>query len=92
MLRKQGGFIPGVRPGSATVNYIRNTVNRITLPGALFMAAVAVIPSILFAFTSNALIQAFGGTSILIMVGVALDTMSQLESQLKMHDYDGFFD
>ena len=90
-LRKQGGFIPGVRPGSATVTYIRNVINRITLPGAVFIALVAVVPSILFFFTNNALIQAFGGTSILIMVGVALDTMSKVESQLKMYDFDGFF-
>ena len=90
-LKKQGGFIPGVRPGVATAQYIKNVLNRITLPGAIFIALVAVVPSILFFFTNNSLIQAFGGTSILIMVGVALDTMSKVESQLKMHDYEGFF-
>ncbi len=90
-LRKQGGFIPGVRPGSATVIYIKNVLNRVTLPGGIFIAAIAVVPSILFFFTNNQLIQAFGGTSILIMIGVALDTMSKVESQLKMHNYDGFF-
>ena len=90
-LRKQGGFIPGVRPGSATVQYIKNVINRITLPGGLYIAVIAVVPSILFFFTNNQLIQAFGGTSILIMIGVALDTMSKVESQLKMHNYDGFF-
>lgn len=90
-LRKQGGFIPGVRPGEATARYIKDVLNRITLPGAVFIALVAVVPSILFYFTDNTLIQAFGGTSILIMVGVALDTMSKVESQLKMHDYEGFF-
>ena len=90
-LKKQGGFIPGVRPGIATAQYIKNVLNRITLPGAIFIALVAVVPSILFFFTNNSLIQAFGGTSILIMVGVALDTMSKVESQLKMHDYEGFF-
>ena len=90
-LRKQGGFIPGVRPGSATVQYIKNVINRVTLPGGLYIAVIAVVPSILFFFTNNQLIQAFGGTSILIMIGVALDTMSKLESQLKMHNYDGFF-
>ena len=88
-LRRQGGFIPGVRPGAATARYIRNTLNHITLPGGLFLALLAVVPSILF--TNNALIQAFGGTSILIMVGVALDTITQIESQLKTHDYDGLF-
>ncbi len=90
-LRRQGGFIPGVRPGSATTQYIKNVINRITLPGGLYIALVAVIPSILFSFTSNDLIQALGGTSILIMIGVALDTMSKIESQLKMHNYEGFF-
>ena len=90
-LRKQGGFIPGVRPGSATTQYIKNVINRVTLPGGLFIALIAVVPSILFYFTGNQLIQAFGGTSILIMIGVALDTMSKVESQLKMHNYDGFF-
>ena len=90
-LRKQGGFIPGIRPGRATTEYIRNVLRRITLPGGLFIAAIAVIPSILFYFTGNQLIQAFGGTSILIMIGVALDTMTKVESQLKMHNYEGFF-
>ena len=90
-IRKQGGFIPGVRPGSATVAYIRNTLRRITLPGGIFIALIAVVPTIVFYFTDNQLIQSFGGTSILIMIGVALDTMSKVESQLKMHNYDGFF-
>ena len=90
-LRKQGGFIPGVRPGGATAAYIQNVLSHITLPGGIFVATIAVIPSIIFYFTGNSLIQAFGGTSILIMVGVALDTMTKLESQLKMHHYEGFF-
>ena len=90
-LRKQGGFIPGVRPGSATVTYIKNVLHRVTLPGGIFIAVIAVVPTIIFYFTGNTLIQAFGGTSILIMIGVALDTMSKVESQLKMHNYDGFF-
>lgn len=90
-LKKQGGFIPGVRPGPATAAYIKNVLNHITLPGAIFLAVIAVVPSIVFAFTSNSLIQSFGGTSILIMVGVALDTISQIESQLKTHNYDGLF-
>ncbi len=89
-IRKQGGFIPGIRPGKRT-DYIRNVLKRITLPGGLFIAAIAVVPSILFYFTGNQLIQAFGGTSILIMIGVALDTMTKVESQLKMHNYEGFF-
>ena len=90
-LRKSGGFIPGVRPGKATAEYIKNVLNHITLPGAIFMAVIAVVPSIVFTFTNNSLIQTFGGTSILIMVGVAMDTISSLESQLKMHNYEGFF-
>ena len=90
-LRKQGGSIPGVRPGSATVVYIKNVLRRVTLPGGIFIAAIAVIPSIIFYFTGNTLVQAFGGTSILIMIGVALDTMGKVESQLKMHNYEGFF-
>ena len=90
-LRRNGGFIPGVRPGRATADYIRSTISHITLPGALFMACLAVIPTIIFWFTDNTLIQSFGGTSVLIMVGVAMDTLSQIESQLKMHNYDGIF-
>lgn len=90
-LKNNGGFIPGVRPGGATVQYIKDVINRITLPGAMFLAAIAIIPSILYSFSGNTLIQLFGGTSVLIMVGVALDTMTKLESQLKMHNYDGFF-
>ncbi|MDO8964667.1 MAG: preprotein translocase subunit SecY [Coriobacteriia bacterium] len=90
-LRKQGGFIPGVRPGKATSTYIENVLNRITLPGAMFLAAIAIVPTILFEQTQVSLLQQFGGTSILIMVGVALETMTQLESQLKMRHYDGFF-
>jgi len=90
-LRKNGGFIPGVRPGQATTDYIKNVLKHITLPGGLFIAAIAVVPTIIFTFTGNSLVQAFGGTSILIMIGVALDTMSKIESQLKMYNYDGFF-
>jgi preprotein translocase subunit SecY len=90
-LRKAGGFIPGVRPGSATAAYIKGVLDHITLPGAIFMAVLAVVPSILFSITGNTLMQSFGGTSVLILVGVAMDTISQLESQLKMHNYEGIF-
>jgi preprotein translocase subunit SecY len=90
-LRKNGGFIPGVRPGSATVRYIENVSNRLTLPGAVFLATIALGPTLLFGVTEVELLRAFGGTSILIMVGVALETMTQLESQLKMRHYEGFF-
>ncbi|MDA3936497.1 MAG: preprotein translocase subunit SecY [Actinomycetota bacterium] len=90
-LRKNGGFIPGVRPGRATVSYIENVLNRITLPGAVFLGLIAIAPTILFRSTGVTVLEQFGGTSILIMVGVALETMTQLESQLKMRHYDGFF-
>ncbi len=90
-LKRQGGFIPGVRPGRATANYIKNALNKITLPSAVFLAVIAIVPSIVFSFTGNQLIQAFGGTSVLIMVGVVLDTVDKVESQLKMYNYDGFF-
>jgi preprotein translocase subunit SecY len=90
-LRKNGGFIPGVRPGGTTTRFIENVLNRITLPGALFLGVIAVVPAMMFYSTNNMLVQSFGGTSILIMVGVALETMTQLESQLKMRHYDGFF-
>jgi preprotein translocase subunit SecY len=90
-LRKSGGFIPGVRPGGATTRYIENVLNRITLPGAVFLGVIAVVPNMMFYATNNQLVQQFGGTSILIMVGVALETMTQLESQLKMRHYEGFF-
>lgn len=90
-IQRNGGFVPGIRPGRATAAYIKNVLRRVTLPGALFIAAVAVVPTIVFYFTGNQLVQAFGGTSILIMISVALDTMGKVESQLKQHNYDGFF-
>ena len=90
-LKRQGGFIPGVRPGKPTAAYIKNALNKITLPSAVFLAIIAIVPSIIFAFTDNALIESFGGTSVLIMVGVVLDTLDKIDGQLKMYDYDGFF-
>lgn len=90
-LRKQGGYIPGVRPGDATAQYIKSTISHITLPGALFMACLAVVPTIIFWFTDNTLIQSFGGTSVLIMVEVAMELVSSIDSQLKMYNYDGVF-
>jgi preprotein translocase subunit SecY len=88
-IRKQGGFIPGIRPGPSTASYLNDILVRITLPGSLFLAAVALIPSIFLAIW---VIQQFpfGGTSILITVGVALETMKQIESQLLMRHYEGF--
>ena len=88
-IRKQGGFIPGIRPGPPTASYLNDILVRITLPGSLFLAAIALIPSIVFAYWAFQQFP-FGGTSVLITVGVALETMKQLESQLLMRHYEGF--
>jgi preprotein translocase subunit SecY len=87
-LRKSGGFIPGVRPGRPTAEFLDRILARLTFPGALFLAFIAALPTILIARTGASF--AFGGTSILIVIGVALDTMRQLEAQLKMRNYEGF--
>lgn len=87
-LKKFGGFIPGVRPGRPTAEYLDRILARLTFPGALYLAAVAALPTILINQTSANFY--FGGTSILIVVGVALDTMKQLEAQLMMRNYEGF--
>jgi preprotein translocase subunit SecY len=88
-IRKQGGFIPGIRPGPQTERYLAKILARITLPGALFIAAIALLPSMLLAF-ADVQAFAFGGVSILIAVGVALETMKQIDSQLMMRNYEGF--
>ncbi|MFA5809691.1 MAG: preprotein translocase subunit SecY [Thermoleophilia bacterium] len=87
-LKKYGGFIPGIRPGKPTAHYLDRVLTRLTLPGAIFLAAIAVLPTILIS-TMNTPFY-FGGTSILIVVGVALQTMKQMESQLLMRHYEGF--
>jgi preprotein translocase subunit SecY len=87
-LKKYGGFIPGVRPGRPTAEYLDRILARLTFPGALYLAAIAALPTILINQTSANFF--FGGTSILIVVGVALDTMKQLEAQLMMRNYEGF--
>lgn len=87
-IRRNGGFIPGIRPGRPTSEYITKVMSRITLFGALFLAAIAVLPTILMSFTDLGVY--FGGTSLLIVVGVALDTMKQIESSLLMRNYEGF--
>jgi preprotein translocase subunit SecY len=87
-LKKYGGFIPGVRPGRPTAEYLDRILARLTFPGALYLAAVAALPTILINQTSANFF--FGGTSILIVVGVALDTMKQLEAQMMMRNYEGF--
>jgi preprotein translocase subunit SecY len=88
-LRKYGGFIPGIRPGPSTASYLNDILVRITLPGSLFLATIALLPSIVLAIWAFQQFP-FGGTSILITVGVALETMKQLESQLMMRHYEGF--
>ncbi|MEI7626008.1 MAG: preprotein translocase subunit SecY [Actinomycetota bacterium] len=87
-LKKYGGFIPGVRPGRPTAEFLDRVLARLTFPGALYLAAVAALPTILINQTSANFF--FGGTSILIVIGVALDTMKQLEAQLMMRNYEGF--
>jgi preprotein translocase subunit SecY len=87
-LKKYGGFIPGVRPGRPTAEFLDRILARLTFPGALYLAAVAALPTILINQTSANFY--FGGTSILIVIGVALDTMKQLEAQLMMRNYEGF--
>ena len=87
-LKKYGGFIPGVRPGRPTAEFLDRILARLTFPGALYLAAVAALPTILIAQTSANF--TFGGTSLLIVVGVALDTVKQLEAQVMMRNYEGF--
>ena len=89
-LRKQGGFIPGIRPGPQTERYLSKVLSRITLPGALFIAAVALIPSWILTTYLPGTTVSFTGISILIAVGVALETMKQVDSQLMMRNYEGF--
>lgn len=88
MIQRQGGFIPGIRPGRATVNYLSHVLSRITLPGAMYLALVTVLPS-LFGWWWNVPVG-LSGVSIIIVAGVALDTTKQIESQLTMRNYEGF--
>ena len=87
-LKKYGGFVPGIRPGRPTAAYLDRVLTRITLPGALFLASIVLLPTILIKYLGINFY--FGGTSILIVIGVALDTMQQMESQLLMRHYEGF--
>lgn len=90
-MKKQGGFIPGVRPGKQTSEFIDNILTKITLPGSFFLAIVAILPAFVAAYgVSGQFAQFFGGTSLLIIVGVALDTLQQIEAHLLMRHYDGF--
>ena len=88
-LKKYGGFIPGIRPGMPTTNYVSKVVNRINLPGSLYLACIALIPAITFVLFGVGQVP-FGGAAILIIVGVALETMKQIEAQMQMRHYEGF--
>ena len=90
-LKKNGGFIPGVKPGKQTAQFIDDIMSKITLPGSFFLAFVAILPAIVSALfnVNQQFAQFFGGTSLLIMVGVVLDTMQQIDSHLRMRHYDG---
>jgi preprotein translocase subunit SecY len=89
-MKKNGGFIPGIKPGKKTSEYIDTVMSRIILPGSLFLALVSVMPAIAVFFNvGNGFAQFYGGTSLLIMVGVVLDTLQQIESYLLMRQYDG---
>jgi preprotein translocase subunit SecY len=89
-MKKYGGFIPGIRAGRPTAEYLDYVLSRLTLPGSVYLALIAVIP--VFAFNGLGVSSSFifGGTSLLIMVGVGLDTVKQIESQLQQRNYEGF--
>jgi len=93
-LKKHGGYIPGIRPGSNTAEYLEKVLNRITAGGAIYIATVCVIPGIVYVAIGGQQLQfmsyAFGGTSVIILIGVALDTVSQVESHLLTRNYEGF--
>jgi len=89
-MKKNGGFIPGIKPGKKTVEFIDNVISKVTLPGSIFLAFIAIMPAFAKLFGINSqFAQFFGGTSLLIMVGVVLDTLQQIESHLLMRHYDG---
>ena len=88
-LKKQGAFIPGVKPGARTAQYIDRILTRVTLPGSVYLAIIALIPSWMFSYTGNQSLM-FGGTSLLIVVGVGLDTVQQAQQHLLLRHYDGF--
>jgi len=89
-LKKSGGYVPGIRPGQQTALYLNNVLTRITLFGAVFLALVAIVPYIISPLLGLGSTILLGGTSMLIVVGVSLDTVRQLESQLMMRNYEGF--
>ncbi|UXA18955.1 preprotein translocase subunit SecY [Mycobacterium sp. SMC-4] len=91
-MKKYGGFIPGIRPGKATADYLRFVLSRITLPGSIYLGVIAVLPNLFLEMGNTGSVQnlPFGGTAVLIMVGVGLDTIKQIESQLMQRNYEGF--
>jgi len=91
-MKKFGGFIPGIRPGKPTADYLRYVLNRITLPGSIYLGVIAVLPNLFLQIGNTGSIQnlPFGGTAVLIMIGVGLDTVKQIESQLMQRNYEGF--
>ena len=89
-MKRNGGFIPGIKPGRATINYLYDITSKITLPGSIFLAIIAILPSFAVMFSVDTqFAQFYGGTSLLILVGVVLDTLQQIESHLLMRHYDG---
>ena len=89
-MKKNGGFIPGIKPGKKTIDFLDTVMSRITLPGSIFLGLVAIMPAFaMIAGVNNGFAQFFGGTSLLILVGVVLDTLQQIESHLLMRHYDG---
>ena len=89
-MKQYGGFVPGIRAGKPTAEYLDYVLTRITLPGSIYLAIIAIIPFVAFAFLGVGQRFIFGGTSLLIMVGVGLDTVKQIESQLQQRNYEGF--
>jgi preprotein translocase subunit SecY len=91
-MKKYGGFVPGIRPGKPTAEYLDFILSRITLPGAMYLGIVSVLPNFFFIWLDTSTYQnfPFGGTAVLIMVGVGLETVKQIESQLMQRNYEGF--
>ncbi|HTM84687.1 MAG TPA: preprotein translocase subunit SecY, partial [Mycobacterium sp.] len=91
-MKKFGGFIPGIRPGRPTADYLRFVLNRITLPGSIYLGVISVLPNLFLQMGNSGAVQnlPFGGTAVLIMIGVGLDTVKQIESQLMQRNYEGF--
>ena len=91
-MKKFGGFIPGIRPGRPTADYLRYVLSRITLPGSIYLGVIAVLPNLFLNMGGAGTLQnlPFGGVAVLIMIGVGLDTVKQIESQLMQRNYEGF--